>query len=236
MPKPAGRTEKGERMRETILAAALERFTTRGYHETTMREIAAAAGRSPGLTYRYFARKEDLVLAMYDQLAQEFDTAIDGLPSGPLAARFTAMMRARFAQVAPYRGVYQAILGSALNPQNELGILGTASAPLRAHVIHDNFVALMAGATDTPHARQQVDELALVLYAAHLGLLLFWLYDPTPGFRATETLLRLSEQGLRLGRRMLRLPPVARVLTDLAAALEPVFGAEREASSTTDET
>jgi AcrR family transcriptional regulator len=235
MPKPAGRTEKGERMRETILAAALELFTTRGYHETTMREIAAAAGRSPGLTYRYFARKEDLVLAMYDQLAHEFDMAIDGLPSMPLAARFTAMMHARFAQVAPYRSVYQAILGSALNPQNELGILGTASAPLRAHVIHDNFGALVAGATDAPHARQ-VGELALVLYALHLGLLLFWFYDSTPGFRATEALLRLGEQGLRLGRRMLRLPPVARVLTDLAAALEPVFGAEREASSTTNET
>jgi len=224
MPKPPGRTEKGERMRETILAAALELFTTRGYHETTMREIAAAAGRSPGLTYRYFARKEDLVLAMYDQLAEEFDAAIEALPAAPLAARFTEMMRARFAQVAPYRSVYQAILGSALNPQNELGILGTASAPLRAHVIHDNFGALVAGATDAPHERQ-VGELALVLYAAHLGLLLFWLYDPTPGYRATETLLRLGEQGLRFGRRLLRLPPVARALTEMAGALEPVFGA-----------
>jgi hypothetical protein len=29
-----------------------------------------------------------------------------------------------------------------------------------------------------------------VLDVAHLGLLLFWLYDPTPGYRATETLLR----------------------------------------------
>jgi AcrR family transcriptional regulator len=224
MPKPPGRTEKGERMRETILAAALELFTTRGYHETTMREIAAAAGRSPGLSYRYFARKEDLVLAMYDQLAEEFDAAIEALPAAPLAARFTEMMRARFAQVAPYRGVYQAILGSALNPQNELGILGAASAPLRAHVIHDNFGALVAGATDAPHERQ-VGELALVLYAAHLGLLLFWLYDPTPGYRATETLLRLGEQGLRSGRRLLRLPPVARALTEVAGALEPVFGA-----------
>lgn len=225
MPRPPGRTEKGERMRETILAAALERFITRGYHATTMRDIAAAAGCSPGLTYRYFARKEDLVLAMYAQLAQAFDAAIDALPPAPLATRFTQMMHARFAQVAPYRSIYQAILGSALAPQNELGILGPASAPLRAHVIHDNFVALVAGATDPPDARQ-VDELALVLYAAHLGLLLFWLYDPTPDFRATATLLRLGEPLLRLGRRLLRLPPIAQVLTELDTALDPVFGAE----------
>ncbi|NJO07287.1 MAG: TetR/AcrR family transcriptional regulator [Chloroflexaceae bacterium] len=208
MPKPPGRTEKGERMRETILAAALDLFTTRGYHETTMRDIAAAAGCSPGLSYRYFARKEDLVLAMYAQLAGEFNTTIDALPAAPLVARFSAMMRARFEQVRPYRGVYQAILGSALNPQNELGILGAASAPLRAHVIHDNFAALVRDATDAPPERQ-VDALALVLYAAHLGLLLFWLCDPTPGFRATETLVRLGEQGLRFGRRLLRLPPIA---------------------------
>lgn len=227
MPKLPGRTEKGERMRETILAVALELFTGRGYHETTMRDIAAAAGCSPGLTYRYFARKEDLVLAMYDQLAGEFDESIAALPPAPLAERFREMMHVRFAQVAPYRGVYQAILGSALNPQNELGILGAASAPLRAHVIQANFGDLVRGASNAP-PECQVSELALLLYAGHLGLLLFWLYDPTPDFRATETLLRLSEQGLRLGRRLLRFAPVARTLSEVVGALEPVFGAEQE--------
>jgi AcrR family transcriptional regulator len=214
-------------MRETILAAALELFVSHGYHETTMRDIAAAAGCSPGLTYRYFARKEDLVLSMYDQLAREFDEMVAALPPAPLAVRFARMMRLRFQQIAPYRAVYQAILGSALAPQNELGILGNYSAPLRAHVIHDNFVALVAGATNAPN-EQQTHELALVLYAGHLGLLLFWLYDPTPNAQATATLLRLGCLGLRPGRRILRLPPFARALTELAEALEPVFGADMQ--------
>lgn len=232
MPRPPGRTEKGARMRETILTAALELFTTRGYHTATMRDIAVAAGCSPGLTYRYFARKEDLVLALYDQLAREFDATIEALPRAPVATRFAQMMQARFEQVTPYRGVYQAILSSALSPQNELGILGGATAASRGHVIHENFVALVAGATNAPNDRQ-VKELALVLYATHLGLLLFWLYDPTPGFRATQTLLRLGEQAVRIGRRLLRLPPASRVLSELAEALEPVFGAGQEKQSQT---
>ena len=67
-------TAKGERTREHILNHALRLFIDRGYDETTMRDIAAAADCSLGLTYRYFARKEDLVLALYRRLAEEQET------------------------------------------------------------------------------------------------------------------------------------------------------------------
>lgn len=52
-----------ERRREQIAAAAERCFSERGFHQTSMQEVATAAGVSLGLLYRYYANKEALALA-----------------------------------------------------------------------------------------------------------------------------------------------------------------------------
>jgi AcrR family transcriptional regulator len=44
-----------------LLVAALELFADRGYHATTTRDVAAAAGVSPGLLYVHFPTKADVL-------------------------------------------------------------------------------------------------------------------------------------------------------------------------------
>lgn len=51
--------------REQILAAALEVFSRRGFHEARMDEIAAAAGVGKGTLYEYFASKTELFQEMF---------------------------------------------------------------------------------------------------------------------------------------------------------------------------
>jgi AcrR family transcriptional regulator len=52
-----------EARRAQILAAAVECFARRGFHETTMADIAREAGITAGAIYRYFPSKEDVVEA-----------------------------------------------------------------------------------------------------------------------------------------------------------------------------
>ena len=60
---------KSERTREQLLAAALELFTSQGYHETTVAQIAARVGVSEMTFFRHFPSKEDSLLAdPYDPL------------------------------------------------------------------------------------------------------------------------------------------------------------------------
>ncbi len=87
-PRSVGSTQKAEQTRQRILDSALKLFATKGYEKTTLRDIAAEAGSSLGLTYRYFARKEELVLSLYRQLARDLETQVGELAPASLADRF----------------------------------------------------------------------------------------------------------------------------------------------------
>ncbi|MFL5734186.1 MAG: TetR/AcrR family transcriptional regulator [Chloroflexia bacterium] len=219
------KTPKGRETRERIYQTALDLFLMQGYEETTLRDIAGAASCSLGLTYRYFASKEDLVLTLYERLAVEQASQVRALDPSPLADRFEAAMRAKLEQLEPYREPFSGMFGAALNPKSGVAVLGGRTGEVRSAVAQV-FVSLVEGSKGAPSG-PQAGQLASVLYALHLALILFWLYDPTPGGRATQELISLSGDILRLVRPVLKLPPVARTLRRFAAAMEPVFGAEQ---------
>lgn len=64
--RSALRAEQAQRTRTTVLAAARECFTRRGYAETTMKDIAACAGVSPPTVYAH-GSKAALLLAAVDE-------------------------------------------------------------------------------------------------------------------------------------------------------------------------
>ncbi len=218
-------TTKGERTREHILETAFGLFATKGYTATTMRDIAAAAGCSLGLTYRYFAQKEALVVALYQRIARDLMAEVEQLPSGLVADRFVALMQRKFALLTPYRTAFGALFGAALTPDSGVAVLGPETAHIRSDMTLA-FQRVVLGATDAPRA-QQARDLALLLYAAHLLLVLVWLHEPGPAYPTTLKLLELSQDTLRRLRWFLRLPSVAALLARLAEALTPILAGNR---------
>lgn len=218
--KPQGR--KGERTREHLLGTALRLFAEKGYQQTTLRDIAAAAGSSLGLTYRYFARKEELVLALYERLAGELEEEVDSLSPAPLAARFGKALEADLRRIAPFRDAFGALYAVGLSPDSELAVLGGAAGGTRGRIWRV-FQKVVTGATDAPRGRQ-AEEMTTLLYAAHLAFVLFWLQDRTEGQQATRDLMAFAVEMLGRFRPALRLPFVARSLARLAGILAPMFG------------
>lgn len=71
MPPPSG-----DRYAQLLDAAAAS-FTRRGFHATTVQDIAAEAGVSVGLLYRYFDGKEALVVALIERYVVEVHRAVE---------------------------------------------------------------------------------------------------------------------------------------------------------------
>ncbi|MFF4252184.1 TetR family transcriptional regulator [Streptomyces sp. NPDC001663] len=88
------RERKKQRTRDSLLRAAVELFTTRGYERTTVDDITEAVDVSQRTFFRYFAGKEEAALAL-QELA---------------VARFVEAVRERPAHEAPMEALRQAVL------------------------------------------------------------------------------------------------------------------------------
>jgi AcrR family transcriptional regulator len=213
---------KAQQTRRHIFETAMRLFGERGYEETTMRDIAAAAECSLGLAYRYFSSKDEIMLAHYEQLGRDAIAQIDAMPPGPIALLYREMLAGLLARLTPYRDALGAVFGAAMNPNSNVAVLGINTAMLRERTI-EAIGGMVAKATDAPR-QAQIQQIATILYSAQLLILLFWLYDRTPGQQATGKLLDFTQEAMQLLRPALILPPVARSVARLAEILEPVFG------------
>lgn len=75
-------------IRDEIGRVAIELFAERGFDAVTVDDIAEAAGTSQRTFFRYFATKDDIVLALSSRLDERLVAAIDARPAeeGAVAA------------------------------------------------------------------------------------------------------------------------------------------------------
>lgn len=81
-PKSGGRKRDPKGTRDRLVRAALELFTTQGYHASTTPEIAARAGVAEGTIYRHFASKEQLLNDIYRAGVRVFTAVVKESPVG----------------------------------------------------------------------------------------------------------------------------------------------------------
>lgn len=183
------KTRKSEETRARILEAALALFLERGYQETTMRAIADRAGVAVGNAYYYFASKEHLIQAFYARTHVEHVAASrDVLANAKsFSDRLRGLMHTKIDTIEPYHQFAGILFRTAADPQSPLHPLSPESAPVR-----DEAIAIFAEALDGSTARIPSDlraELPRLLWLYHMGIVLFWIHDSSPGRRRTRRLV-----------------------------------------------
>jgi AcrR family transcriptional regulator len=224
--RPAGPTPQGERTRRRLFRIAIRQIARRGYGAATLRGIAAQAGVSPGLLYRYFPSKQAVVIAFYDELSAAYAARAGALPAGAWPERFRFALRESLGTLAPQRGTLAALV-PVLVGDREGGLFAPATAFSRRRV-QQVFVDAVVGATEAP-APALAAPLGRLLYLAHLLLLLWWLLDRSPEQRATWRLIELVEGRLPLLGLALRLPGAAALLTAADALVTDALVGEADA-------
>jgi AcrR family transcriptional regulator len=180
---------KGDQTKALILSTALEIFRERGYEETTMRAIAQKAGVSLGNAYYYFRSKEYLIQAFYHQL-HEGHLAVS-LPAleheKTLKARLLTVMRLKIDTLKPYHQFAGVLFKTAAHPQSPLNPFADESDPVR-----EASIQLFAKVIEGTKARIPNDlraELPYLLWVYHMGIILFWIHDPSPKHRRTYRMI-----------------------------------------------
>jgi AcrR family transcriptional regulator len=201
-PTEAGLTSKGRATRARLLAAASEELGRHGGVEIA--PVAARAGVTPSVIYRYFSDKGGLVAAVvddfYDQYAQEvFGPSLEGDDALPPDAGWTEREALRLRREVGF--FYDHPLGRAVATGlvHEAAATRTDSTRLREHV---------AAATRNIRHGQRTGDLdpaidAGLVAAAIIGALRTMLAealarDPRPpASEVAATALRLGEALLR---------------------------------------
>ena len=187
--KKAAKTLKGDQTKALILETALEIFRERGYEETTMRAIAEKAGLSLGNAYYYFHSKEYLIQAFYQRLHDEhLAVALPALEKvDTLKARLLTVMRLKIDVMKPYHQFAGVLFKTAAHPESPLNPFSDESDPVR-----EQSIELFAKVIEGTKARIPKDlkaELPYLLWVYHMGIVLFWIHDSSPGRRRTHRLV-----------------------------------------------
>lgn len=182
-------TGKAEETRNRILDAALRLFRERGFEQTTMRDVAAAAGVATGAAYYYYRSKEDLVMAFYLRTDEEGRAAFEQVLASTkdLKKRIRGFIDVKFAQFAEHRGLLSALLKAGVDPRAPLSPFGAETKTVR-----DGNIAWYARALEGSNVSVPKDlsaDLPQLLWLYHLGLIYFWVIDESPGQRRTQRLL-----------------------------------------------
>jgi AcrR family transcriptional regulator len=188
-PKP---TPKAQVTRAHLLSTTLAVFRQRGLEATTMRELAAAAGASLGSAYYYFPSKEAIIQAYYDDVQTEHArrlaavlTEAQGKQGLDLKDRLQAAFHAKLDILQGDRKLLGALFRYTGEPSHPLSALGDGTRKNRQESI-----AIFNTAIGDERLPDDIRSLLpTALWAMHMGILLYFIYDDSPEQQRTRRLV-----------------------------------------------
>ena len=216
-------TRRAEDTRRKIYAAALELFREKGFEQTTMRDIAAKAGVALGGAYYYFSAKDAIVLAFYRETQESSQEAILEALAGhkKLRDRIRCVLEKRLELLAPNRKFCAALSRHAPDGADPLSPFSKESRPIREHALEHMRIAVEGGDVKVPPDLKL--RLPYLLWLYQMALIMFWLYDRSPGQERTR---RLMEKSLGLLVSLLRISALPLMKPLRKATLELVESVE----------
>lgn len=187
-PRPARRhRDDGLATRKRIATTALRLFRDKGFDATTMRDIARRARVSLGLAYHYFPSKESFVLAYYAERQGEHAAAAARLlpAATSLSERIRAALETKQRLLGEDRDLLAALTRVLIDPKSPLSAFSAETSAIR-----DQAIAIFRAAVEHPDVPPDLrDAAATALWAVHMGILLRFVFDDSPGQAQTAALI-----------------------------------------------
>jgi AcrR family transcriptional regulator len=174
--------------RASILSHAIRRFREQGFDLATMRDVADAADIALGAAYYYFPSKEAIVQAYYHEVQAEHALRVAGALAErkhSLEERLRIAFNTKFDILANDRKLLGALFRYSADPGHSLSVFGPASGSIREASM--KVFAEAIGGEKLPDDIRAV--LPVALWAVHMGILLYFIYDDSPDQARTRKLI-----------------------------------------------
>ena len=192
----------GEERRAAILDAALAVFAERGYHASSIDDIARKGGISKALIYEHFASKQDLYTELLEQHAGELFSALAEAISEAgrsATARLAVGFDAFYGFVEEHRVAWRMLFREATDPE-AVAVLDRITAEVTAFVagVIAEDPGVRRNEVDAEHGVQVIAQL---LVGALQSLATWWAdHQELPRERIVEMTMDFAWLGLeRLG-------------------------------------
>jgi AcrR family transcriptional regulator len=185
-------TPRAEDTRRKIYDAALELFREQGFEATTMRDIAGKAGVALGGAYYYFSSKDAIVLAFYREMQEDSHEGVLQALAGKkkLKDRIRSVLERRLELLQPNRKFCAALARHAPDSTDPLSPFSADSQSIRDHAIEHMRIAVEGSEAKVPSDLRP--RLPYLLWLYQMALIMFWLYDRSPGQERTQRLMEKS--------------------------------------------
>ena len=181
-------SDKAQQTRSHILSTALSVFRERGLEATTMRDLAAAAGTSLGSAYYYFPSKESIIQAYYDDVQAEHARRVAAALGDrrlDLRDRLRAAFHSKLDILQGDRKLLGALFRYSGEPQHPLSALSEGTRKNR----QQSMAVFLAAIGDERLPEDVRTILPAALWALHMGILLYFIYDESPEQQRTRRLI-----------------------------------------------
>lgn len=175
--------------RSRILDKAAEIFNSKGFEDSTTRDIALAAGLAAGTIFNYFPSKETLAMTMVSEALvqgrEDYLRRCTGRED--LAEELFLFVASGLRRLRPLRPFLGPVLERSLSPFPRKNVCQEGETARQEHLAAVQAILARHGFTEAP------DYVAMTMYwSLYLGILAFWSNDSSPNQEASQALIDYS--------------------------------------------
>jgi AcrR family transcriptional regulator len=182
-----GPRKDGAATARRIYLVALDLFRSQGFAETTMRDVARAAGLSLGAAYHHFASKDSILLAYFDEQVSAHEALSEERLRGveDLRERLGIAFETGLEVRRQDRALLSALARVVLDRSSPASLFAASAADVRKRSIR-----IFRHAIEVPAIAEEIRPLAATaLWAMQLAVLLYYVDDDSPRSARTEKLV-----------------------------------------------
>ncbi len=203
---------------------SMAHFLEKGFDQTTMRDLAAAAELSLGAFYYHFPNKEAVIQRFYQQSFDSFKYACDSVfaETENIEKRLLGVIEARLKTFEGSREILIVLSRSAVDPRSPLSPFGGDQKEIREKTV--SIMREMIESSDLKCEKGLRTYLPELFWMYMMGMILFWVFDESNNQKKTRDFIQqLTPQIVRLIR-YTRIPLSGTVLGPLKKTLEMLIG------------